>query len=63
MQWAYTIYEYVVLILGSYSPVIIDGEAYIDFGYLIAGGTLLIALWFCFRGFLMLLKGVLGKYA
>ena len=58
-----TIYEAVISLLGPYIPTVYDGETYINFGYLAAAGMLLIACWFCFRGFLMLLKGVLGKYA
>lgn len=57
------IYDYVASILGEYSPIFVDGQAYLNWGYLCACGCLLIAVWFCFRGFLMLLKGVLGKYA
>lgn len=57
------IYDYVVSILGEYVPIITeDGVVCLNWGYLFAGGCLLIACWFCFRGFLMLLKGVLGSY-
>ena len=57
------IYDYVVSILGQYEPILLeDGTPVLNWGYLIAGGCLLIACWFCFRGFLTLLKGVLGSY-
>lgn len=60
---ATTIYEYVFSLLGAYTPVVIDGEAYTNWTYITACACLLIALWFSFRGLLMLLKGVLGRYA
>lgn len=57
------IHDYIVSILGEYEPIVLEGgQVCLDWSYLVAGGCLLIALWFCFRGFLMLLKGVLGSY-
>lgn len=57
------IHDYIVFILGEYEPIVLEGGLVcIDWSYLVAGGCLLIAIWFCFRGFLMLLKGVLGSY-
>lgn len=57
------IHDYIVGILGEYEPIVLQtGEVCLDWSYLVAGGCLLIAVWFCFRGFLMLLKGVLGRY-
>ena len=60
---AQTIYDYVIQLLGTYTPIVDANGTHIDMAYVCAAACLLIAVWFCFRGFLMLLKGVLGKYA
>lgn len=55
--------DYIAGMLGEYQPIVLEsGEVCIDWTYIFAGVAFLIALWFCFRGLLILLKGVLGSY-
>lgn len=58
---AQTIYDYIVSLLGTYSPYVDNqGNFAIDYTYIVAGVCLCIALYWCFKAVFTLLKALLG---
>lgn len=61
LQNGETIYDWIVTAIGSYSPVEVNGEYFMNWTYIAAAACLVVGVYFVFRGLLTFLKVVLGR--